>query len=69
MLTRDSPDRLLTITEASELLRIHVGTLRRWTNEGRLQARRVGRGRSRRFRMDDLMALLEQSDAQAVSKR
>lgn len=51
-----SPE-LLTIHKVAEMLKVHPETLRRWDNEGRLKAIRVGsrRGKGdRRYRRKDI---------------
>lgn len=50
---------LLTITQAAALLNVSAVSLRRWTDSGRLPCLRVGARRERRFRRQDLMAMLE----------
>ncbi len=50
--------KLLTINEASELLKVSKASLRRWTNSGRLRCYRVGERHERRFDLDDLTALI-----------
>jgi excisionase family DNA binding protein len=60
--------RLLKIKEAAQLLGVHPATLRRWDNEGRLKAVRVG-SRShpinpkmigdRRYRLEDIKILIQ----------
>lgn len=55
----DRESDLLTITQAAALLNVSAVSLRRWTDSGRLQCLRVGARRERRFRREDLLALLE----------
>jgi len=50
---------LLTLREASRLLNVHKNTLRGWTEQGILKAERVGTRRDRRFRREDIAALLK----------
>ncbi|MGZ8188197.1 MAG: MEDS domain-containing protein [Methylosarcina sp.] len=50
--------KLLTINEASELLKVSKASLRRWTNSGRLRCYRVGERHERRFDLDDLTNLI-----------
>jgi len=59
---RANPDALLTLSEAAELLNIHVNTVRRWSNQGMLKARRIGSRRDRRFRQGDVEGLTEQEE-------
>jgi excisionase family DNA binding protein len=54
-------DRMLTITEASILLGVSCASLRRYANEGKIKAYRVGSGRHRRFRKRDVLEYLERS--------
>jgi excisionase family DNA binding protein len=55
----DDGDGLLTLTEASRLLRVHPNTLRRWSKDGVLLTFRLGPRGDRRFRREDLDALLD----------
>lgn len=50
-------DHLLTTAQAAKLLGVHAVTVRRWINEGRLPAYRVGE-KAVRIRHDDLAHLL-----------
>lgn len=50
---------LLTIEEAANYLRVSKTSLRRWTNEGRLECVRVGVRAERRFRLEDLDRFLQ----------
>ena len=49
---------LLTTREAVLLLNVHTNTVRRWSDRGILRAYRVGIARQRRFRSEDIAALL-----------
>lgn len=53
--------KLLRIKEAAEILGINPETLRRWDNEGKLKAVRIGYGnkRHRRYKMEDLQKIIE----------
>ena len=50
---------LLRIGKAAKLIGVSGTTLRRWADEGRLKAYRIGVRRERRFRREDVLALLE----------
>ena len=50
---------VLKIREASEFLRVHPNTLRRWSKMGVVKAYRFGPRRERRFKLSDLEALLK----------
>lgn len=57
--TADEPAaRLLTIREAAEMLHVHLVTLRRWEASGLISAVRIGPRGHRRFRTEDLNALI-----------
>lgn len=56
----DSDDyTLMRPTAAAALVGVHVRTLARWSDEGRLPVRRT-RGGKRRYRRADVIALTEQ---------
>lgn len=50
---------LLTITEASELLKVHPNTLRNWDKAGLLKAKRIGVRGIRRYSRTGLMEFLD----------
>jgi excisionase family DNA binding protein len=54
--------KLITIREAAEMLGVHQETLRRWDNEGKLKAVRVGKVGHRKYRVDDLEKLLKNDE-------
>lgn len=49
---------LLSIQETADLLGVHPETLRRWDNEGKLQAVKVGERGDRKYKHDDIMRIL-----------
>jgi len=51
--------KLLRIKEAAEMLGINPETLRRWDNQGRLQAVRIGKRKDRRYKLEDLQKIIE----------
>lgn len=53
----DKP-KLLKIREAAEMLNVNPETLRRWDNEGRLKAVRIGKRKDRRYKVEDLQKLM-----------
>ena len=55
--SRDS--EMLTTTEVAQLLRVHPNTVRRWASKGLLRAYRLGPRRDRRFKREDVDALLQ----------
>jgi excisionase family DNA binding protein len=52
------PD-ILTLKQACELLNCHRNTLRSWDNKGLLKAIRFGTRRDRRYRKEDVFAIIE----------
>ena len=46
---------LLTLSEASGLLKVHANTLRKWDKNGTLPAIRLGTKRIRRYRKEDII--------------
>ena len=54
----DSGNDLLTIREASRLLNVCSNTLRGWTDQGVVKARRINARGDRRFKREDIEALL-----------
>ena len=54
------PEKLLKVKEASEILSVHPNTIRVWSDDGLLPSFRIGPRRDRRFRLEDIEALLKQ---------
>ena len=52
------PGVMLTTGEACRLLNVHSNTLRRWAATGMIKAYRVGPATHRRYRREDVAALL-----------
>jgi excisionase family DNA binding protein len=51
---------LLTTKEAVLILNVHSNTVRRWSEQGILKSYRIGLGRRRRFKAEDIATLLMQ---------
>ncbi|MGR8952333.1 MAG: MEDS domain-containing protein [Gammaproteobacteria bacterium] len=51
-------NKLLTITEAADLLKVSKASLRRWSNSGLLACYRIGDRSERRFNLNDLLAFV-----------
>ena len=49
---------MLTVREVATLLGIHVNTVRRWSDEGKLKAFRITKRGDRRFRREDVARFL-----------
>jgi excisionase family DNA binding protein len=54
----DGAGTMLTMREACRLLNVHGNTLRRWSSMGLVTAYRIGAGRQRRFRAEDIESLV-----------
>ena len=53
------PDGMLTARETARFLNVHINTVRRWSNRGTLKAYRICSRGDRRFRREDVDALLK----------
>ena len=51
-------EALLTLKEASQILKVHPNTLRSWDNKGILIAVRIGEKKIRRYRKYDLLRFI-----------
>jgi excisionase family DNA binding protein len=51
--------KLLTASEVSRLLHIHINTVRRWSDNGTLKSYRIGARGDRRFDKDDILEFLK----------
>jgi putative resolvase len=58
---KDLPE-YLTLTQACELLQVHPNTLRNWDKNGTLKAIRIGAGKLRRYKKEEILTLLEKND-------
>ena len=73
-LKEKTPSPMLTISEACRLLNIHSNTLRRWSARGLIKEYRIGPGCHRRFKAEDVAALImeqpryRQSRASSLSR-
>jgi DNA (cytosine-5)-methyltransferase 1 len=50
---------LLTINEVAKIFNVHPATIRRWDNEGKLKAVRIGERGHRKYKKDDIETLLK----------
>lgn len=51
---------LLTIEQVSKILNISKWTLRKWDNEGKLKAIRVGSRKDRRYQKEEVLKILKE---------
>ena len=65
----DKAGTMLTMREACTLLNVHGNTLRRWSDRGLVRAYRLGIGQHRRFRTEDIAALVIEQKAIAPVPR
>ena len=54
----DDLPEILTLQEACEVLNCHPNTLRNWDNEGALKAIRFGKRGDRRYKKEDILAII-----------
>jgi excisionase family DNA binding protein len=54
--------QLLTPTEVSRLLHIHINTVRRWSDQGILKPYRIGARGDRRFDKDQILYFLQNNN-------
>ena len=59
MLEEREVNSMLTTNEVARLLNVHINTVRRWSNSGRLRAYRIGTRGDRRFERADVLNLLK----------
>ena len=59
----------LTISQVAEMLQVHINTLRRWSNQGRIKSYRVGGNKARVFAEEDVRQFLADSTRAHLSKK
>ena len=69
MSTNSSLRPMLTVREVSRLLGIHVNTVRRWSDEGKIRAYRITKRGDRRFRREDVARFLAEMNASVTNSR
>lgn len=52
--------RLITLEDASKRLAVNKETLRRWDNQGKLRAVRIGGKKDRRYKISDIEKFIEE---------
>ena len=58
-MSQEPLQELLTLMQASELLKVHPNTLRAWDKKGILKAVRIGERGLRRYKREDLVKIME----------
>lgn len=51
---------LLTINQTAQILSVSPWTLRQWDNQGKLTAVRIGSGKHRRYKKEDILSITQQ---------
>jgi excisionase family DNA binding protein len=54
---------LMTVREVAKLLHIHNNTVRRWSDQGMIKTYRISRRGDRRFKREDILRFLTESNA------
>ena len=58
MSANDGLTPMLTVREVANILGIHVNTVRRWSDEGKLKAFRITKRGDRRFKREEIKRFL-----------
>jgi len=58
MLQNQYAEELLTARQAADFLKVHISTIRRWSRNGVLKSYQLGPRGDRRYRREDIVALL-----------
>ncbi len=58
MANNKESDHMMTTSEVARLLKVHINTVRRWSDQGILKAYRVGSRGDRRFDKADVATFL-----------
>ena len=54
MITREENVKMLTVSEVADLLHVHPNTLRRWSEEGRIETYQINSRGDRRYKQKDI---------------
>jgi excisionase family DNA binding protein len=70
MASEEQMDDMLTVRQVARLLHVHPNTLRRWSNNGRINAYRINPRGDRRFKREDVARFLAElsSDRDSIYK-
>jgi len=60
MASNNMIDPMLTTNDVARLLNVHINTVRRWSNQGKLKTHRIGSRGDRRFRREDIADFLSE---------
>ena len=67
MVDESQLSKMLTVKEVSKMLHVHSNTLRRWSDRGIIKAYRIGPRGDRRYKVDDILSLLEKENDLALA--
>ncbi len=59
MVTSDNLDRMLKVSDVAEILHANPNTIRRWAEQGRIGAYRIGVRGDLRFRQSDIARFID----------
>ena len=59
-------DTMLTTREVARLLNVHINTVRRWSNQGVLKSYRINSRGDRRFKREDVDALIREDPSKRM---
>jgi excisionase family DNA binding protein len=62
MVRYDKLDKMLRVSDVTEILHVHPNTLRRWSEQGKIVAYRIGSRGDRRFRQSDIARFIAEFD-------
>ena len=60
---------MLTVREVARLLHVHPNTLRRWSNNGRIEACRINQRGDRRYKREEIVHFLAELESQTNTSR
>ena len=69
MVIYKEPDKMLKIKTVAEIIHIHPNTLRRWHEQGKIVAYRIGTRGGRGFRQSDIARFITEFNPYKQNKR
>ena len=57
--TTNKESKIISLREAARILGVNPETLRRWDNSGKLKAVRIGSRKDRKYKLSDIVEILE----------
>jgi excisionase family DNA binding protein len=67
--SKSDNEAIMTCDEVAEFLRVHVISVRRWSRSGKLRAYRVGGRGDWRYRQQDVLAFLYDTNTKGQGQR